>query len=168
LRAAPAVGAVIVAFLLAATPIRRHVGLWMFGGVFVFGFATIAFGVSTTFWPAFIALAVLGAGDMLSVYVRQSLIQLSTPDAMRGRVSAVSSIFISASNELGEFRGGVMARMVDAVPSVIIGGALACGVAFAWMFFFPILRKADSWEDTEQVASDTALADAPQAADKTA
>jgi MFS family permease len=168
LRAAPAVGAVIVAFTLAAAPIRRHVGLWMFAGVFVFGFATIAFGLSKTFWPAFTALAVLGAGDMLSVYVRQSLIQLSTPDAMRGRVSAVSSIFISASNELGEFRGGVMARTVNAVPSVVIGGALACGIAFAWMFLFPILRKADGWEDAEQVASKTAPADAEAIAEKSA
>jgi hypothetical protein len=151
LRAAPAVGAVIVAFFLAAKPIRRHVGYWMFGGVIAFGLATVTFGLSTTFWPAFLSLAVLGAGDMLSVYVRQSLIQLSTPDAMRGRVSAVSSVFISASNELGEFRGGAMARYVDAVPSVVIGGALAVVVAVGWIFLFPVLRRADTWDTTEQI-----------------
>lgn len=154
LRAAPAIGAVTVALILAMFPIRKHVGLWMFAGVAAFGAATITFGVSTIFWTAFASLIVLGAGDMLSVYVRQSLIQLSTPDEMRGRVSAVSTVFISASNELGEFESGTMARFLGVVPSVIIGGVAACVVAVAWLFLFPELRKADRWETSEQIGID--------------
>ncbi len=148
LRAAPAVGAAIVALVLAARPIQRRMGRWLFGGVAVFGVATMAFGAATSFWPAAIALAALGAGDMLSVYVRQTLIQLATPDSMRGRVSAVSSIFISASNELGEFESGVAARLVGVTPAVILGGALSLGVAAGWAALFPELRRADSWENT--------------------
>jgi MFS family permease len=153
LRAAPAVGAVAVALVLAARPIREHVGLWMFAGVGAFGLATITFGISTVFWAAFVSLIVLGAGDMLSVYVRQSLIQLSTPDEMRGRVSAVSTVFISASNELGEFESGTMARFLGVVPSVIIGGIAACAVALSWLILFPELRKADRWETSEQIGA---------------
>lgn len=146
LRAAPAIGAVIVAAWLASRPMRRNVGRWMFGGVAAFGVATIVFGLSENFWLSMGALAVLGAGDMLSVYVRQSLIQLSTPDEMRGRVSAASSVFISASNELGEFESGVMARLMGAVPSVVFGGVAAVGVAILWAWRFPELRKADRLE----------------------
>ena len=146
LRAAPAIGAVSVALFLATKPIREHIGLWMFAGVAAFGVATITFGLSTVFWTAFVSLIVLGAGDMLSVYVRQSLIQLSTPDEMRGRVSAVSTVFISASNELGEFESGTMARFLGVVPSVVIGGIAACAVAVSWFWIFPALRKADRWD----------------------
>lgn len=143
LRAAPAIGAVAVALWLATWPMRRHTGLWMFGGVAVFGVATIVFGLSQNYWLSMAALALLGAGDMLSVYVRSSLIQLSTPDEMRGRVAAASSVFVSASNELGEFRAGSMGALIGAVPSVVVGGVAALGIAALWAYWFPQLRLAD-------------------------
>lgn len=143
LRAAPAIGAVAVAIWLASRPMRRNTGAWMFGGVAVFGLATIVFGLSENYWLSMAALALLGAGDMLSVYVRTSLIQLSTPDEMRGRVSAASSVFVSASNELGEFRAGSMGAVIGAVPSVVVGGVAALGVAALWAYWFPQLRRAD-------------------------
>jgi MFS family permease len=146
LRAAPAIGAVAVAIWLATWPMRRNTGGWMFGGVVVFGLATIVFGLSENFWLSLTALIFLGAGDMLSVYVRSSLIQLSTPDEMRGRVSAASSIFVSASNELGEFRAGSMGALIGAVPSVVAGGVAALGIAGLWAWWFPGLRKADRLE----------------------
>ena len=146
LRAAPAIGAVLVAIWLATWPMRRHTGVWMFGGVAAFGVATIVFGLSENFWLSMAALIVLGGGDMLSVYVRSSLIQLSTPDEMRGRVSAASSIFVSASNELGEFRAGSMGALIGAVPSVVSGGIAALGIAALWAYWFPQLRKADRLE----------------------
>lgn len=146
LRAAPAVGAVAVALWLATWPMKRHTGAWMFGGVAVFGLATIVFGLSENYILSLAALALLGAGDMLSVYVRSSLIQLSTPDEMRGRVSAASSVFVSASNELGEFRAGSMGALIGAVPSVVVGGVAALGVAALWAYWFPQLRKADRLE----------------------
>jgi MFS family permease len=146
LRAAPAIGAVAVAAWLASRPMRRNMGAWMFGGVVAFGLATIVFGLSENYWISMAALAVLGAGDMLSVYVRSSLIQLSTPDEMRGRVSAASSVFVSASNELGEFRAGTMSVFVGAVPSVLVGGIAALGIAGLWAYWFPELRKADRLE----------------------
>lgn len=146
LRAAPAIGAVAVAAWLASRPMRRNTGAWMFGGVAAFGLATIVFGLSENYWLSMAALAVLGAGDMLSVYVRSSLIQLSTPDEMRGRVSAASSVFVSASNELGEFRAGTMSAFVGAVPSVVVGGIAALGIAGLWAYWFPELRKADRLE----------------------
>jgi MFS family permease len=143
LRAAPAIGAVAVAAWIAVLPMRRHNGAWMFGGVAAFALATIVFGVSQNYWLSMAALAVLGAGDMISVYVRSTLIQLATPDEMRGRVSAASSVFISASNELGEFRAGSMAQFVGAVPSVVVGGVAALGIAGLWAYSFPELRNAD-------------------------
>ena len=143
LRAAPAIGAVAVALWLATWPMQRHTGKWMFGGVGLFGLATIVFGLSHNYWLSMAALALLGAGDMLSVYVRSSLIQLSTPDEMRGRVSAASSVFVSASNELGEFRAGSMGALIGAVPSVVAGGVLAVAIAGLWAYWFPQLRKAD-------------------------
>lgn len=146
LRAAPAIGAVAVAIWLASRPMRRNTGGWMFGGVAAFGAATIVFGLSESFWLSMAALIVLGGGDMLSVYVRSSLIQLSTPDKMRGRVSAASSIFVSASNELGEFRAGTMGAVIGAVPSVVAGGMAALGIAALWAWMFPELRKADRLE----------------------
>lgn len=146
LRAAPAIGAVLVAVWLATWPMRRYTGVWMFGGVAAFGAATIVFGLSENFWLSMAALVVLGGGDMLSVYVRSSLIQLSTPDEMRGRVSAASSIFVSASNELGEFRAGSMGALIGAVPSVVSGGVAALGIAALWAYWFPQLRKADRLE----------------------
>ncbi|WP_374657550.1 MFS transporter [Phenylobacterium sp.] len=146
LRAGPAIGATIIAVWLAANPIRRRAGPIMFAGVAVFALATVVFGVSRHFWLSVVALAVLGGADMLSVYVRQTLIQIVTPDQMRGRVAAVSSLFIGASNELGEFRTGVAARFMGAVAAAVSGGVAALIVTGLWAKLFPALRKADRLE----------------------
>jgi MFS family permease len=146
LRSGPAIGATIVALSLAANPIRKHAGLFMFGGVAMFGAATLVFAVSRSLWLSVGALAVLGGADMLSVYVRQTLVQLVTPDAMRGRVAAVSSVFIGASNELGEFESGVVARFLGPVNAAIFGGVGALIVTGVWAKLFPALRKADRLE----------------------
>lgn len=146
LRAAPAVGATLVAIYLASNPIRRHAGRVMFLGVAVFGAATVVFGLSKLVWLSVGALAVLGGADMLSVYVRQTLVQIVTPDAMRGRVSAVSGVFISASNELGEAESGVAAWFLGPVGAVVFGGIGALGVTGLWAWMFPELRKADRLE----------------------
>jgi MFS family permease len=143
LRAAPAVGATLVALRLAAHPIRGKAGTFMFGGVAVFGLATCVFAVSRTLWVSMAALAILGGADMLSVYVRQTLIQLVTPDPMRGRVAAVSSVFIGASNELGEFESGVVARFLGPVGAALFGGVGALVMTGLWAWLFPDLRKAD-------------------------
>jgi MFS family permease len=147
LRSASAAGAAVVAAALAVRPISSRVGLWMFGAVAVFGLATIGFGLSRTIWLSVACLAVAGAADMISVYVRSSLIQLATPDAMRGRVGAVSFVFISASNELGDFQSGVAARFLGPVVAVVAGGLGALAIAAAWMKLFPALAKADRFED---------------------
>jgi len=146
LRSGPAIGATVIALALAANPIRKHAGLFMFGGVAVFGAATVVFAVSKSLWLSVAALAVLGGADMLSVYVRQTLVQLVTPDAMRGRVAAVSSVFIGASNELGEFESGVVARFLGPVNAAIFGGVGALIVTGVWAKLFPALRKADRLE----------------------
>ncbi|ALL12178.1 MFS transporter [Caulobacter henricii] len=146
LRAAPAVGATLVAIYLASNPIRRHAGRVMFLGVAVFGAATVVFGLSKLVWLSVGALALLGGADMLSVYVRQTLVQIVTPDAMRGRVSAVSGVFISASNELGEAESGVAAWFLGPVGAVVFGGIGALGVTGLWAWMFPELRKADRLE----------------------
>jgi MFS family permease len=146
LRAAPAIGATTVALYLASRPIRRHAGVIMFAGVAVFGAATVVFGVSKFLWLSMAALAVLGGADMLSVFVRQTLVQLVTPDPMRGRVAAVSTLFISASNELGEFESGVAARFLGPIGAAIFGGVGALIVTGAWAKLFPALRKADRLE----------------------
>jgi MFS family permease len=146
LRSAMGVGAAAVALLLAVRPLRTRVGAWMFGATVLFGLATIAFGLSQHLWLTAFALAVAGGADMISVYVRQSLIQLATPDAMRGRVAAVSFIFISASNELGDFEAGLMARIFGPVAAVTIGGAAAIAASLGWMRLFPALAKADGFE----------------------
>jgi MFS family permease len=143
LRAAPAVGAALTALVLARWPLRRHVGAKMFVCVAIFGLATIVFGESRWMWLSLAALFVLGASDMISVYVRSSLIQLHTPDAMRGRVSAVSGLFISASNELGEFRAGLAGAAFGPVIAVVGGGALAVAITGLCAWAFPSLRKAD-------------------------
>ena len=147
LRAAPAAGAAVVALILATTAIRSHVGKWMLASVAVYGAAMLVFGVSTLFWLSLLALAITGAADMISVYVRQSLIPLATPDAMRGRVSSVSFIFISGSNELGEFESGVAARFLGPVGAVILGGVVAMGAAVAWFRLFPQLTHTNTFED---------------------
>ena len=143
MRAAPAVGAALLAAYLTIRPLDRHMGRWMFGGVFVFGFATIVFGVSTVFAVSLAALLVMGAADMVSVYIRHLLVQLETPDEIRGRVSAVNSVFIGASNELGEFESGVTAAWWGVIPAVIVGGAVTIGVGAAWTRLFPVLWRLD-------------------------
>jgi MFS family permease len=143
LRAGPAVGASAMAFMLSRRPIRRRAGLWMLGGVAAFGVATLVFAVSKVLAVSVIALAVLGAGDMLSVYVRQSLVQIATPDIMRGRVSAIASVFVGASNELGEFETGVVARWLGPVGAALFGGIGSLIVVGLWARLFPTLRKAD-------------------------
>ncbi len=146
LRAGPAIGATLVALALASFPIRRHAGIIMFIGVAVFGLATILFGLSKFLPLSIFALAILGGADMLSVYVRQTLVQIVTPDQMRGRVAAVSSLFIGASNELGEFESGVVARFFGPVGAAIFGGVGALIVTGVWAKLFPSLRKADRLE----------------------
>ncbi len=143
LRASPAVGAAVVAVYLAARPIRSRAGLKMLGGVALFGAATLVFALSRSMILSAIALAVLGAGDMVSVYVRQSLVQIVTPDQMRGRVAAVSTLFIGASNELGEFESGVAARLITPVGAAVFGGIGALVATGLWARLFPDLRKAD-------------------------
>jgi MFS family permease len=143
LRTAPGVGASLCALVLAVSPIARNVGRWMFGGVAAFGIATIVFGVSTNFLLSLIALTVLGAADMVSVYVRHLLVQLETPDAIRGRVSAVSAVFIGASNELGDFESGLTARWWGAVRAVVIGGVATIAVTAVWIRLFPALWKME-------------------------
>ena len=143
LRAGTAVGAGSVAILLAARPIHRKAGLFMFTGVAVFGAATVVFALSKVLVLSVLALAVLGGADMLSVYVRQTLVQIVTPDIMRGRVAAVSSLFIGASNELGEFESGVVARLLGPVGAAVFGGVGALVVTGVWAGLFPALRKAD-------------------------
>lgn len=146
LRAAPAFGAAIVALWLAIRPLERRVGPSMLWAIAVYGLATLAFGVSKAFWFSMAMLAITGAADMISVYVRQSLIQFATPDAMRGRVASVSFIFISASNELGEFESGVAARFLGPVGAVILGGAVAVFAGLSWFKFFPAMARADRFE----------------------
>jgi MFS family permease len=146
LRAAMGVGAAGVTVLLALKPIRTRVGYWMFGATILFGLATIGFGLSQSIWLSALALGIANGADAISVYVRQTLIQLNTPDAMRGRVSAVSYVFISASNELGDFEAGLMARIFGPVLAVTIGGVGAVAASVWWMRLFPALAKADGFE----------------------
>jgi MFS family permease len=146
LRAGPAMGATVVALALAGFPIRRHSGLIMFAGVGVYGAATLLFGLSQILWLSVAALALLGGADMLSVFIRQTLTQLMIPDSMRGRVGAVSTLFVSASNELGEFESGLAARFLGAVGSAVFGGVGALIVTGVWAWAFPALRKADRLE----------------------
>lgn len=144
LRAAPGIGALVVAVLLAAYPIRHHAGLLMFVGVGLFGAGTIVFGLSQVAWLSIAALMLMGASDMISVYVRESLIMLWTPDEVRGRVNAVNMVFVGASNELGEFRAGTMAHFIGAVPAVVVGGFGTLAVAIIWAIGFPKLRRIDN------------------------
>ncbi|MFZ1681313.1 MAG: MFS transporter, partial [Rhizobiaceae bacterium] len=141
-RAAPGVGAVLTALALAMWPVRDHAGLIMFGFVAAFGAFTAGFGLSTAGWLSIILLALAGAADMVSVYIREILIQLWTPDRLRGRVNAVNMVFVGASNELGEFRAGMMAGAIGAVPAVVFGGIASVAVAGLWATLFPALRRA--------------------------
>jgi MFS family permease len=133
-----------MAIFLAAYPLKQRAGIYMFIGVALFGLGTIVFGFSTNTELSIAALALMGAADMISVYVRESLIALWTPDQLRGRVNAVNMVFVGASNELGEFRAGTMASIFGAVPAVIIGGLGTLAVAAIWATSFAQLRKIDT------------------------
>ena len=147
LRSAPAAGAFPMAFFLTHWPLKRHVGAKMFAAVAMFGVATIVFGLSTWFPLSLAALFVLGASDMVSVNVRGSLIQLSTPDTMRGPRLGVSMLFIGASNELGEFESGTTAALMGTVPAVVAGGIGTLLVVGLWMKLFPPLRPVNKFSD---------------------
>ncbi len=147
LRTAPSAGAAIVAVILARQQLQRHAGLWMFACVALFGVATVVFGLSENYYLSLLALVVVGGADMVSVYVRSAMIQLATPDHMRGRVGSLNSLFVGASNELGEFRAGMTAGAVGTVPAVVIGGVGAVIVVGLWMRLFPELRQVDRFSD---------------------
>jgi MFS family permease len=144
LRSMPAAGAVAMAVFLAHRPLRRRTGRRMFQAVALFGVATIGFGLSTSLPLSLLCLLVLGAADMVSVFIRQTLVQIETPDDMRGRVSAVNAVFIGASNELGEFESGALAALIGAVPAVLAGGIGTLAVAWLWSRWFPELRERDA------------------------
>ena len=148
LRSAPAIGAVAVGFSLSRWPIRRHAGLMMILAVGAFGAATVLFGLSRSFPLSVLALAAAGGFDMVSVVVRQTLVQVATPDAMRGRVSAVSSVFISGSNRLGDFESGIVAGLVGAPVSTVIGGVGAMLVVLGTAFLMPSFRRYDRLSPT--------------------
>jgi MFS family permease len=141
LRSAAGIGAIVTAVWLTLRPIKDNAGRIMFVSVALFGLATLVFGVSRSLWLSVAALAVAGAADMISVYIRETLIQLWTPDTVRGRVSAVNQVFIGASNELGEFRAGSVAAVIGLVPAVLLGGVGAVVIAGVWAWWFPELRQ---------------------------
>jgi MFS family permease len=147
LRSAPAIGALTTALWLARNPLNRRVGRVMFTAVAIFGLATMVFGVSKWLPLSMAALVVLGASDMISVVVRQTLVQLDTPDDMRGRVGAVNSVFIGASNQLGEFESGVTAALLGPVGAVLLGGVGTLIVVVTWMRLFPNLTERDRLHD---------------------
>jgi len=149
LRSAPAVGALLMAFWIARFPIRRHVGRVMFSAVGVFGVATIAFGLSTSLWFSLLTLVILGAADMISMVIRGAFVQLETPDAMRGRVSAVNGLFIGASNQLGEFESGLTAHWFGAVNAVVLGGVGTLLITGAWYKLFPTLAHRQTLSTAE-------------------
>jgi len=152
LRTAPGVGAALCSVALAFFPITRRVGLWMFGGVALFGACTVLLGSTTSFILALLALLLMGAGDMISVYVRHLLVQYETPDEIRGRVSAVNSVFIGASNELGEFESGVTAGWFGLTHAVVFGGAATLVVTGLWGVLFPVLSRMDRFPHAEREA----------------
>jgi MFS family permease len=158
LRSSQAVGAAVMAFTLARAPMERHAGTRMFAAVAAFGVATIVFGISHNVYLSFVALFVTGAADMISVFIRSALIQYSTPDLMRGRVSAVSMLFIGASNELGEFESGITAAWFGTIPAVVIGGLGTLGVVGIWMWLFPPLRTVDRLREVEPPPIDETIA----------
>jgi MFS family permease len=146
LRAAPAVGALLMTAVLARHAINRRVGMRMFQAVIVFGLATVVFALSHSIWLSLVALAIMGAADMVSVVIRFSLVQLATPDAMRGRVGAVNYLFINASNQLGQFESGITAALFGAMPAAVLGGVGTIAVALLWMKLFPTLRNTERLE----------------------
>jgi MFS family permease len=143
LRLSPALGALTMSVVLARRPIRHHAGMRMFGAVIVFGLATVAFALSRSLWLSMFILAVLGSADVVSVVVRSSLVQLETPDEMRGRVSAVNSLFIGTSIQLGEFESGITASLLGLIPATIFGVVGSSAIVILWTHLFPDLRKLD-------------------------
>jgi MFS family permease len=154
LRAAPGVGAVLVGILLSVRPIQRKIGPILLVMVGMFGGFTIIFGLSDAYWLSLLALAGLAAADMISVFIRSTLGPLLTPASLRGRVGAAERVFIGASNELGAFESGVMARLIGTVPAIVLGGVASIGIAALWAIFFPALRKIDRFEDIEPAETD--------------
>lgn len=150
MRAAPAIGATCVSIALSIRPVKRRVGLWMFGSAFIFGLSVLLFGLSKSFWLSVFALVIYGGSDMISMYIRQSIIQLSTPDDMKGRVSSVSSIFVAGTNELGEFQSGIAGRLIGPVGAVLLGGVVAITSTGIWQALFPQLRDADTFEGIKE------------------
>ncbi len=161
LRAAPAVGAAVVAIWFAFLPLRHNVGIKMLLAVAAFGAMTLLFGLSRSMPLSLLLLALLGAFDMLSVYVRSSLVQLHTPDSMRGRVSAVSGLAISASNELGELQAGVMAALLGPTTAVVLGGGAAMGIAGLWSYLFPELRHARTFDPPNTALAEAIMEEKP-------
>jgi MFS family permease len=153
LRSAPAAGAAVTAFAMARWPVERKMGSRMFLAVAIFGVATIVFGVSTNFLLSLAALFAIGASDMISVYIRSTLINFATPDPMRGRVGSVNMLFIGASNELGEFESGITAQWFGTVPAVVIGGVGTLVVVAVWMGLFPPLRTVDKLSEVSPVSA---------------
>ncbi len=147
LRAAPGIGAVLLTALLAIRPLSRRVGRTLYVVVAVFGAATIVFGATTSYAVAFVALIVLSGADAISIFIRNTIVPLATPDHMRGRVMAVENVFIGASNELGAFESGVASTLLGVGPAVVLGGFLTLGVVGIWWFAFPALRDVDRFED---------------------
>jgi MFS family permease len=158
LRTAPGVGAALCSVALAFFPITRRVGMWMFGGVAVFGAGTVVLGATTSFTVALAALLLMGAGDMISVYVRHLLVQYETPDAIRGRVSAVNAVFIGASNELGEFESGITAGWFGLTRAVIFGGVATLAVTGLWSVLFSVLSRMDRFPHAEREAAEKSAA----------
>lgn len=146
LRSAPAVGALMMTGILVRYPVNRHTGMRMFQAVIAFGTATVLFGISQWLWLSIPALVIVGAADTVSMIIRVSLVQLSTPDEMRGRVGAVNFLFVNASGQLGGFESGIAATLFGAMPAVVIGGVGTILVALLWMRLFPALRKFDRLE----------------------
>jgi len=146
LRAAPAVGALLTTMVLARHTINSRVGIRMFQAVIIFGAATVVFALSYWIWLSVLALAILGAADTVSVVIRFSLVQLRTPDAMRGRVGAVNFLFINASNQLGQFESGITAALFGTVPAAVLGGVATIAIALLWMKLFPSLREVERLE----------------------
>lgn len=148
LRASPAIGALIMSLVLTRFPIRRRVGMKMFGAVIVFGLGTIVFAISRDIALSIAALATIGAADVVGVVIRSSLVQLNTPDAMRGRVAAVNALFIGTSNQIGEFESGITAGLFGPVAAAVIGGVGCVLTALVWMRLFPDLRRAETFQDS--------------------
>ena len=153
LRAAPGVGAMLTALVFAVRPLRRRVGRWMFLAAAGFGLCTIGFGLSTNLWVSLAVLVLLGASDMINIVIRQSIVQLDTPDAMRGRVSSVNGVFVGASNRLGEFESGITAAWLGAVPATVLGGVGTLLVAALWLRWFPALWNRDGLQRSSHGAA---------------